>query len=377
MKMETTKITIIGAGVVGLAIAARLSAKYDSILVVEQHGSLGNETSSRNSEVIHAGIYYPANSLKGKLCLRGNDMMYEICRKNNIPHINCGKLIVATEDKEIGILPELLKKAKANGAKDVRIVDNNEIYEIEPKVTAKAAIYCPTSGVVDSHSLMKYFEAKAMNNDTSFAYNNKVIKIERLSDSYVVHTQDSTGYKSTFLTEILINSAGLHSDKICEMLGIETIQAGYKINYHKGIYYRVNHKTELFPKALIYPLPPEEGSVGIHTCPDIAGGMRLGPHFIWSKTLDYSVNDEFHDLFYRESSKYLPFLDPEDISVDSSGFMAAVQSPGEPMKDFIIKHEEERSLHGFINLVGIESPGLTASPAIAELVEKIIMSSQA
>jgi L-2-hydroxyglutarate oxidase LhgO len=370
--MEKTKIAIIGAGVVGLAIAARLSEKYDNILIVERHNSFGNETSSRNSEVIHAGIYYPANSLKGKLCLSGNEMMYDLCRNHNIPHVNCGKLIVATEDNEIDLLPELLEKAKANGAKGVRIVNKKEISEIEPQVSAKAAIYCPTSGVVDSHSLMKYFEATAINNGASFAYNNYVINIEKATDSYLVHTQDSTGYKSVFQAEILINSAGLHSDKICEMLGIDTVKAGYKINYHKGIYYRVNHKTEIFPKALIYPLPPEEGSVGIHTCPDIAGGMRLGPHFIWSDSLDYSVDDKYYDLFFKESSKYLPFLEPEDISVDSSGFMAAVQTPGGPMADFIIKHEEERGLHGFINLVGIESPGLTASPAIAELVEKMI-----
>jgi len=372
--MEKTKITIIGAGVVGLAIAARLSEKYENILVVEKHESFGKETSSRNSEVIHAGIYYPANSLKGNLCLRGNEMMYDLCRKNSIPYMNCGKLIVATDDKDIDLLPTLLDKAKANGAKGVRIVNKEKISEIEPMVTAKAAIYCPTSGVVDSHSLMKYFEATAINNGASFAYNNEVVEIEKSSDSYIIHTKDSTGFHSSFQAEILINSAGLHSDKICEMLGIDTIEVGYKINYHKGIYYRVNHKAELFPKALIYPLPPEEGSVGIHTCPDIAGGMRLGPHFIWTENLDYSVNDEYFELFYKESSKYLSFLERSDISVDSSGFMAAVQAPGEPMRDFIIKHEVESGLHGFINLVGIESPGLTASPAIAEYVEGMMKS---
>jgi L-2-hydroxyglutarate oxidase LhgO len=221
--MENSYITIIGAGVVGLAIAARLSEKYDDILVVEQHSSFGNETSSRNSEVIHAGIYYPANSMKGNLCLRGNELMYEICKQNRIPHKNCGKLIVATQERELDLLPPLLEKAKANGAKGVRIVDKKEIREIEPKVNALAAIYCPTSGVVDSHSLMKYFERTAIKNWVSFAYKNKVIEIEKLNDIYLVDTIDSTGFRSVFQTEILINCAGLHSDKICEMLGIDAL----------------------------------------------------------------------------------------------------------------------------------------------------------
>lgn len=370
--MERSKIVIIGAGVVGLAVAARLSEKYDDIFVIEKHSSFGQETSSRNSEVIHASIYYPKDFLKGKLCLRGNEMLYDLCNKNDIPHKNCGKLIVATDEEQFPQLKDLLKKAKDNGAKGVRIIDETEIKELEPNITALKAIISPSSGIVDSHSLMRYLEMKAMNNGVGFAYNHEVRSLQKDPEEYFIKTIDSNGHESEIKTKALINSAGLHSDQICEMLGINTIAAGYKINYHKGIYYRVNKKTGLFPDSLIYPLPPEEGSVGIHTCPDVAGGMRLGPHFIWSDTLDYSVDDTYRDLFYLQASKYLPFLEFDDISADSVGYMAAVQSPDQPMQDFVIKHETNKGLDGFFNLVGIESPGLTSCLSIAEYIEPMI-----
>lgn len=367
--MERSKIVIIGAGVVGLAIATRLSEKYDDILVIEKHNSFGQETSSRNSEVIHASIYYPKHFLKGKLCLRGNEMLYDLCQKNDIPYKNCGKLIVASEKEQFPQLEDLLKKAKDNGAKGVRIIAESEIKELEPNITALKAILSPSSGIVDSHSLMRYLELTAMSNGVSFAYNHEVKSLEKRGDEYIIQTIDSDGNEAEIKTQVLVNSAGLHSDKICEMLGINTIAERYKISYHKGIYYRVNKKTGLFPNSLIYPLPPEEGSVGIHTCPDVAGGMRLGPHFIWSDTLDYSIDDNNRDQFFLEASKYLPFLEPQDISADSVGYMAAVQSPGQPMQDFVIKHEVNKSLDGFFNLVGIESPGLTSCMSIAEYIE--------
>lgn len=370
--MEKTNVTIIGAGVVGLAIAARLSDKVKDLLLVEKHDSFGAESSSRNSEVIHASVYYPQNSLKGQLCLRGNELMYDICSKNNIPHSNCGKLIVANDSDDLNELPGLYETARNNGAKGVMLVDKDEIRRIEPKVKAEAALYCPTSGIVDSHSLMQYFEAYAVNNGADIVYGHEVRSITKVGDDFEVCARCKDGADEKFKTRILINCAGLDSGKVSEIAGIDIDEAGYRINYHKGIYYRVNHKKEMFPTALIYPVPPEEGSVGIHTCPDLSGGMRLGPHFFWADEPDYSVSDEYFDLFYEAAKRYLPFLEPEDISADSSGIMPALQIPGGPMKDFVIRHEADKELEGFINLVGIESPGLTASPAIAEYVEEII-----
>ena len=370
--MQKTDITIVGGGVVGLAIANTLSQKYNDIFLVERHNSFGQEQSSRNSEVIHASIYYSKNSLKGKLCLRGNQLMYEICSQNNIPHTNCGKLIVANSDQDENELPGLLETAQENGARGVRIVDESEISKIEPKVRARSAIDSPSSGVVDSHSLMQYFEASAIDNGANIVYGQEVVAIEKKSDTYVVCVRDKQGEISHFETRILVNAAGLGAGEISEMVGIDQDQAGYRIHWHKGVYYRVIHRLEEMPKTLIYPVPPASGSVGIHTCPDMSGGMRLGPHFYWSDELNYYVDERFREVFMEQAGSFLPDLRDEEIMPDMSGIMSAVQTPEMPMQDFIIRHEEDRGFVGLINLVGMESPALTSSPAIAVMVMGIV-----
>ena len=370
--MEKVNIAIIGAGVVGLAVASYVSKKNKNVLLIERHESFGQETSSRNSEVIHASVYYPQNYLKGRLCLKGNEMMYDICMKNNIPHSNTGKLIVAVNEEEEAMLPELLELAKDNGAKGVRIVSHDEIKKLEPNVQATAAVYCSSSGVVDSHSLMKYFETTAKENGVDFAYGVEVRTIDKNSDGYIVGVRDTDGRDYEFSTRVLINSAGLESGNIAQLAGIDIDKAGYRINYHKGIYFRVMHGFERFPRMLIYPVPPESGSVGIHTCPDLGGGMRLGPHFFWTDEIDYTVDETHLDLFYQTAKQYLHFLKIEDLQPDMAGIMSAIQKPGENMKDFVIKHEIDKGLPELINLIGIESPGLTSAPAIGEMVEGMV-----
>jgi len=367
-----TKITIIGAGVVGLAIASRLSEQYSDIFLIEQHSAFGREASSRNSEVIHASIYYPQNSLKGELCLGGNRMMYDLCSREGIPHCNCTKLIVATNEDETLKLPEILNTAQNNGALDVRLIDRGEIQKIEPKVNALAAIYCPSSGIVDSHKLMQYFERKAISSGVNVVYNHRVIGIEKLTEGYNLIIKDLMGEEFHLGTQIIINSAGLGSGQIAEYAGIDIDKYNYRIHYHKGVYFRVLHQLDKYPKALIYPIPPEEGSVGIHTTPDLYGGMRLGPHFFWDNEINYDVDDKYHDLFYHSAKKFLPFLKSEDLAPDMAGIMASIQKHGEGMKDFVIRDEADKGLAGLINLIGIESPGITASPSIAEYVSKLV-----
>lgn len=371
--MQNVDITIIGAGVVGLSIASSLSTKFDNVFVIERHNSFGQETSSRNSEVIHAGIYYPQGSLKSRLCLRGNELMYEICEKNRIPHKNTGKLIVATNAEEARQLPNILETARNNGAKDVRIVDIDEIKELEPKVNAIAAVHCPTSGIVDSHSLMQYYEATAKNNGAELAYGVEVISIYKKNGGYIVSVRDVDGSEFSFETRVLINSAGLGSDHIAELAGVDIDKAEYRIYHKKGIYYRVMHKTEEYPEMLIYPVPPSPGTVGIHTTPDLGGGMRLGPYDYWVEEIDYSVGDEYRDLFYDSCKPFLPYLEKDDITPEGSGIHPKIQKPGEPIKDFVIRNESDRGLDDFINLVGIESPGLTSSPAIGEMVLEMVI----
>lgn len=370
--MEKVELTIIGAGVVGLAIASAIAESGKNVVLLEKHNSFGQETSSRNSEVVHASIYYPQDFLKGKLCLQGNEMIYEICKKNKIPVMNNGKLIVATNDKEIEKLPSVLDTAQKNGAKSVRIINEYEINKLEPNVKAKAAIYCPSSGVVDSHKLMQYFESNAINNGADILYSNKVVAIERKSDSYKLSIEVVDGQKYDFETEILINAAGLNSGKISELIGIDISKYNYKINYNKGIYFRVHSGLDRFPKMLIYPVPFDDGHVGVHTCPDLHGGMRIGPHDYWVDEINYSVDESFQKFMYDSVKKFLPFLKQEELKPDTSGIHPKIQMQGESMQDFVIRNEADKGFANFINLVGIESPGLTSSPAIAQYVKKIV-----
>jgi len=370
--MEKVAITIVGAGVVGLAVAAELSGKYSDVVLIEKEEGFGRGASSRNSEVIHASIYYPRNSLKGALCLRGNELIYKICLENSIPNRNSGKLIIANTKQECENLPELLKTALSNGAKGVRIVERQEIRDIEPRVEALKAIYCPTSGVVDSHELMRHFEATAVINGATVLYNSELSGIKHTGDGYILTIGDNLGNVYEVLSKIVINAAGLYSGKVAEMAGIDADKAGYRINYHKGVYFRASRQLDKYPEVLIYPVPPESGSVGIHTTPDLYGGMRLGPHFFWADSIDYSVDDSLHKFFYESVKKYLPFIEFDDIAPDSSGIMSTIRRDGEPIKDFVIQNESGRGLNGLINLIGIDSPGLTASPAIAEYVGTMV-----
>lgn len=367
------RITIIGAGVIGLAIAKALSSMKSlgntEIILLEKNSSFGMETSSRSSEVIHAGIYYPQGSMKGNLCVEGNEMLYDICRRNNIPHFNSGKLIVSTNEQEEALIPELYRKASANNARGVRIVERDEINRIESNIKSNLAIYCPSSGTIDSHSYMQYLEAKSQNSGVTFAYNSEVVGIDKRAGDYLLTVNNPDGSLYSFETDILINAAGLFSEKISRMLGIDTDFNKYNLVYRKGIYFRVHKKLDLYPKALIYPIPPDSGSVGIHTTPDLFGGMRLGPFIgLEQKEIEYSVDESMHQYFYEQAKAYLPFLEYDDIAPDNAGILPQLQKPGEPMRDFIIRNEADKGLDGFINLVGIESPGLTCAPAIGKLI---------
>ncbi len=373
LKMSRTDITIIGAGVVGLAIAYSISDLGLDVTIIDKHDSFGREASSRNSEVIHASIYYPQNSLKGRLCLEGNKLMYRLCKDYCIPYSNCGKLIVANNKDECNQLNGILENAIDNGAHGVRIVNKIEIFEIEPNVHADSAIFCPSSGIVDSHKLMEFFEQYSKSKNVNFVYNHEVKELSFDNKDYRIIVKDKESNEFQLTSKIIINSAGLMSGRIAELLGIDIDKHNYRINYHKGIYFRVNRNLDKYPKALIYPLPPESGSVGIHTTPDLYGGMRLGPHFFWSDEIDYSVDNTFLKYFFGSAVRYLPFLDIEDLKPDMAGIMSSIQKEGEMMKDFVIREESDKGFPGLINLIGMESPALTASPAIGEYVKEIVM----
>jgi L-2-hydroxyglutarate oxidase LhgO len=363
--MERFEITIIGAGVVGLAVASEIPSGNN--LVIERHETFGRETSSRNSEVIHAGIYYPTGFLKSKLCVEGNRDIYSICRENNINHKNITKIIVAENEGEERDLEKLYKQGINNDVMGLRLITRDVVKKLEPNINAISGIFSPTTGILDTHSLMRYFELKAKNRGVTFAYSCELIGAEKTDSGYKISVKDSDGEIYSFFTHILINCAGLNSDKVANMLGLNE----YKLYYCKGEYFKVGGGKGKYLNRLVYPHPTAT-SLGVHTVLDLQGQLKLGPNAFYTKEINYDVNTEHLTEMYESAHKFLPFIEKDDLAPDMSGIRPKIQKEGEPMKDFVIKHEYEKGLEGFINLVGLESPALTSSPAIAKYVASLI-----
>lgn len=364
--MDEVKITIIGAGVVGLAIAAELSQKYDDIVVLEKHEKFGQETSSRNSEVIHSGIYYPPNSLKAKLCVDGAELLYEYCEKHSIPHSRLGKLIVASNESEATDLQELYDTGIQNGVKGLTLIEKDEINRMEPHVNAIAALYSPNTGIIDSHSLMSHLYRFANASGVLFSFNTEVNFIERRKNGYVIGIKNDS---YNFVSSVVINSAGLSADHIAAIAGIDIDKAYYKLSYCKGSYFSYSRKSPV--KMLVYPVPGKDLSgLGIHAALDLSGRLRFGPDAEYVDAIDYKVNAGKRDIFYESAKKNIKELDKEALNPDMAGIRPKIK--GEGIKDFVIKHEIDRGMEGFIDLIGIESPGLTASLSMAKYVKNIV-----
>ncbi len=366
--MDKFDITIVGAGVVGLSIAAELADEKRSLLVLEKNSKFGQETSSRNSEVIHAGIYYPEGSLKAKFCVEGKELLYKICRDCNIPHKNCGKLIIAVKEDEIKSLEGLKVKAEKNGVTDLTFLERKDIKKVEPHINAVCGLYSPSTGIIDSHSLMVYLLNKAQARGVVFSFSTPLTGLSRNKDGWICEILDTDGKKFTFFSRIIINSAGLFSDHIAGMAGIND----YKLYMCKGEYFSVINGKDKLVKSLVYPSPAHDMvSLGIHTVVDLGGGLKLGPNAFYTDMPDYNVDKDHRDDFYDSCKPFLPFLEKEDLVPDMAGIRPKLQGPGETVKDFIIK-AEKGDFEGLINLIGIESPGLTSSPAIARYVVKLL-----
>jgi L-2-hydroxyglutarate oxidase LhgO len=364
-------IVIIGAGVVGLAIAAEVSKNRRRVFVVEKNDSFGQETSSRNSQVIHSGIYYPYGSLKAQCCIEGKPLLYELCRKHGIEHRQLGKIIVATEPSEVSQLQALYEKGTKNGASDLRIISGAEAKKLEPNVKAIAALYAPSTGLLDVHAMMRLFLNQATENGVGVAYRSEVTVIDRNKGGYSVTVTDSSG-KSKFTTRVLVNSAGLQSDRVAAMAGIDVLKAGYKIHYCKGEYFRVSRDKSRMVKGLIYPVPNVAGSgLGIHTTPTLDGAILVGPSTKYVDSIEYSVDEAWKPAFTESVGRFLPFIKADDLEPEMAGMRPTLQGPKDPVRDFVIRDESDKGLPGFINLIGIESPGLTSSPAIARRVGKL------
>jgi L-2-hydroxyglutarate oxidase LhgO len=366
-------ITIIGAGVVGLAIAAQVAGLHKQVYVLERNERFGQEISSRQSGVIHSGIYYPYSSLKAKLCVEGNRLIYELCRKHGIGYRRLGKLIVAVSDGETAQLQELKERGQRNGAEGLKLISRRELKKLEPNVEGIAALLSPSTGIIDSHKLMAFLIAGAKEGGVEVAFRKNVVGIEKLSDGYKVTVEESDSNKFSFATRILINCAGLQCDRIAELAGINIAKAGYKLHYSKGEYFSISGNKRKLVKRLIYPVPDTRVTgLGVHVTLDLEGRMRLGPNAEYVNSIDYTVDSRHKDEFYNSAKKMLPFIEYQDLEPEMAGIRPKLQGPREDIRDFIISDETDKGLPGFINLIGIESPGLTSSPAIGRYVADLV-----
>lgn len=363
--MVDFKIAIIGSGVVGLSCAYYLSQFFHDVIVLEKNESFGLEISSRNSEVIHSGIYYPENSNKAKLCVRGRHLLYDFCKKYEINHRKTGKLILAlnvSEEKEIF---RLFENGKKNGVEGLEIIDFSYIKKLEKNAKGKLAIYSRETGIIDSHRFMKRLYFLSKDKGVLFAFKNQVIKIEQNKNFFKIFTSQG----ESMVVKYIINAGGLHAHNIAKCMGIDIDKAGYQLAYYKGDYFYYSKPSLV--NGLIYPIPHSDlKGLGIHITIDLGGRMRFGPDVYNVSEIDYTVDFKKRDLFFEKASMLIDGLDRNALFPDMSGIRPKLNGDG--IKDFIINEESEKGLKGIINLIGIESPGLTSSLAIGEYVANIV-----
>ena len=361
--IHTCECVIVGAGVIGLAIARALALKGKEVIILEAENNIGLHTSSRNSEVIHAGIYYPKNSLKAKCCVKGKELLYNYLDKFNISYKKCGKLIVANSAADEQNLIDIQKKAEANGVNDLVFLNKSEIKALEPEIASELALLSPSTGILDTHQLMLNYLGEAEANGAVVAYNSPLTKsiVEKEGFLLMLGDKDKTRIK----TDTLINSGGLFAHKIAN--NIEGLQKSFipKIHYAKGNYFGLRTKCQF--SHLIYPVPTH-GGLGIHLTLDISGKAKFGPDVEWINEINYSVSESRTNSFYKTIRKYWPKLPEGSLYAEYSGIRPKLSGKNGQAKDFIISGPKQHEISGLVNLFGIESPGITASLAIAEEV---------
>ena len=355
---------VIGAGVIGLAIAREAAHQGHDVLVVEQHPHFGEETSSRNSEVIHAGIYYPAGSLKAKLCVEGRDLLYQYCSGHNVPHKRLGKLIVATNQDELAVLRKIQAKAAANAVNDLKSISAAEAMEMEPALSCVGALLSPSTGIIDTHQYMLSLVGQIEDCGGAIAYRTSFQSAAATSYGFEVRC-DETVIKC----KNLINAGGLHAQTIAH--AINGLDPKYIPERYltKGNYFTM-HKPSPF-KHLIYPVP-NTASLGVHVTLDLAGQIRFGPDQEWINDLNYDVDPTRAAAFYDAIRNYYPDLSNGSLIPAYAGIRPKIQGPNDPMRDFDIRGPKAHEISGLVTLTGMESPGLTASLAIAKHVMALL-----
>lgn len=369
--MEQIDAVVIGAGVVGLAVGRELALQGLEVMVLESENAIGTGTSSRNSEVIHAGIYYPAGSLKARLCVQGKQMLYAYCTERGVAHQRLGKLIVATSPEQVAQLASIQAKAAANGVHDLRQISAAEARALEPALQCDAALLSPSTGIVDSHGLMLALQGDMENAGGLLALLSPVQSIGArqgtASHPLRVTTQDGTELAARFV----INAAGLNAVAVAQC--IEGLDKGLlpKACYAKGNYFTLAGKAPF--SRLIYPVP-EHAGLGVHLTLDLGGQAKFGPDVQWvDDPTDLLLDPRRGDAFYAEVRKYWPALPDGALLAGYAGIRPKISGPHEPAADFLIQGAQQHAVAGLINLLGIESPGLTSSLAIAAEVRALLL----
>ena len=365
--MEQVDCVVVGAGVVGLAVARALALAGREVIVLDKAEGIGTETSSRNSEVIHAGIYYPAGSLMARFCVAGRRALYPYCAEKGVPHQNCGKLIVPTNAEEDGKLADIQRRATANGAEGMRILTRAEAMAMEPNLNCTSALLSPTTGIIDSHAYMLALQGDAENAGAVMVFYSPVTGGRVVSGGVEI---DVGGAEPMSLRcNLLINSAGLHAPGFARTITgmpAERIPGAY---YAKGNYFTLSGRSPF--SRLIYPVPVP-GGLGVHLTIDLGGQARFGPDVEWIDAIDYRVDPARADSFYAAVRTYWPDLKDGALQPGYSGIRPKTVPKGAPGQDFVVQGPQTHGIPGLINLFGIESPGLTASLAIGERVAEIV-----
>ena len=363
MADESVDCAVIGAGVVGLAVARRLALAGHDVLVLEAAAAIGTGTSSRNSEVIHAGIYYPKDSLKARLCVAGRRALYDYCAAHGVGHRSCSKLIVATAEDQFAGLEGLRQKALANGVEDIAWLSGAQAKAMEPALNAVAALHSPSTGIIDSHGLMLAYQGEAEDHGAMIAFRSPVLAGAIETGGIVLTIGDDA--KTRLRCRTVVNSAGLYAQAVARTIaGLDpaTIPPCY---YAKGNYFTLAGRSPF--TRLIYPAP-EHAGLGTHLTLDLAGQAKFGPDVEWIDTIDYEVDPRRGDAFYAAVRTYWPGLPDGALLPGYAGIRPKIQGPKDPAKDFLIQGPVAHGVAGLVNLYGIESPGLTSSLAIADEV---------
>ena len=379
MSSHDWDVTIVGAGVIGLACAAAITRPGLRVLVVERHDGICREGSSRNSEVIHAGIYYPQGSLKSLSCVAGRRAIYQRAAERNLGVARCGKVIVAADQSELPALEALFAAGQANDVEGLELVDASRLSELEPGCQGVAALWSPESGIVDSHELARSFQVEAEAAGAIVTFGASLESAEPIADpdSGFTLALQIHGEAEPFLTSsrIVINAAGLGQDRISASLGLDIDDLGYRQYLCKGEWFSVSDRHRGRLSRLVYPIGrAADGGLGVHSCMDLSGGLRLGPDAEWldgfPERLEATASKAA--AFLASGQRLFPWLEPGDLRPDQAGLRPKLSAKDGDFSDFVIAEESEQGFPGWVTLAGIESPGLTAAPDLARRVADLV-----